>query len=242
MPVRLLIPANRHAPIPGREGTVLCGVGGELMEHHRHCLACFCAQHDFRAVDLDIVGCGIRCELALNNLCQRYPVPSTGAQKLVCCRHRANAPVESRYEIAHRSIPNGSLGNYGADGREGVLDTMVELRDQYALTFLCELALGDVKIVAENTGRLSGHLVIEGASHGQDPSNLPVRTDDAEPKIQLIAATNGSVPLGFDPLDVIGMNSVAKIRVTFYSTGLDPEDSSEFRCPRNLARAQVPIP
>src|SRR5262245_66324561 len=110
------------------------------MEHHCHCLAGFCAQHDFRAVDIDIVGCGIRCELTLNELCQRYPAPSTRAQQLVCCRHRANASVESRYEIGHRSISTGGLRNNGTDRREGVLDTMVGLRDQYALTFLCALA------------------------------------------------------------------------------------------------------
>jgi site-specific recombinase XerD len=52
----------------------------------------------------------------------------------------------------------------------------------------------------------------------------------------LIAATNGNVPLDFDPVDVIGTNSVAKIRITFYSTGLDPKDSSEFRCPPGAVR------
>src|SRR5262245_3428221 len=127
--VSVLIPTNRHAPLFGRERTVLCGVGGELMEDHCHCLAGFGTQHDFRAVDIDVVECGIWRELALNKLGQGYPAPSTGAQQLLCCRHRADAPVESRHEIGDRSITTGSLGNNGTDGREGVLDPMVELRD-----------------------------------------------------------------------------------------------------------------
>src|SRR5262245_4188068 len=160
----------------------------------------------------------------------------------MCRRHRANAPVEGRHEVDHRSIPNSSLGNNGADGREGVLDTMVELRDQYALPFLCELALGDVDGVAENADRFAGRRVVFGTAHGCEPSNLPVRTDDARLDIELIAATDGSIPLGFHPLDVIRMDPVAKIRVTFYCTGLEPKDGLKFGSPRNLARAQVPIP
>src|SRR5262245_14219919 len=141
------------------------------MEHHCHCLACFCAQHDFWPIDLDIVGCGIRCELALNQLCQRYSVPSTGAQQLVCCCHRANAPVESRYEIGHRSIPNRSLGNNGADGSEGVLDTMVELRDQCALVFLCALALSHVDVDAYHPFRMP-FFIVGDRTASFDPTDL----------------------------------------------------------------------
>jgi hypothetical protein len=59
----------------------------------------------------------------------------------MCGCHRANSSVERRLEIGNRSTPNRSLGNNGADGREGVLHTMVQLGDQHALAFLCALAL-----------------------------------------------------------------------------------------------------
>jgi hypothetical protein len=36
----------------------------------------------------------------------------------------------------------------GADGREGILDTMIELRNQYALAFLRMLAVGHVDVDA----------------------------------------------------------------------------------------------
>src|SRR5262245_225878 len=119
---------------------------------------------------------------------------------------------------------------------------MVELRDQYALVLLRELALGDIEIVAENAGRLSRRLIIEGTSHGQDPSDLPVRTDDAKLEIELIAATDGRVPLRLDPLDIIGMDSAAEIRVSLYSSGFEAKDSFELWSPSKLTRPQVPIP
>src|SRR5262245_9677175 len=212
------------------------------MQDHCHCLAGFCAQHDFRTADIDIVGCSIRCELALDELSQRYPVPSTGTQQLVRCRHRANAPVESRYEIGHRSISAGGLRNNRTDGRECVLDTMVELRDEHALVFLCELALGDIEIIAEHAGGLSRRLIINGTSHGQDPSNLPVWADDAELEIELIVARDGRVPLGFELLDVIGMDSAAEIRVSPYSSRFEAKDGFEFWGPCELTRLQVPVP
>jgi hypothetical protein len=34
VPVRPLIPPNRHAPIPGRECPVLCSIRDQLVEHH----------------------------------------------------------------------------------------------------------------------------------------------------------------------------------------------------------------
>ena len=98
-------------------------------------------------------------------------------------------------------------------------------------------ALGDVDGVAENADRFAGRRVVNGTAHGYEPSKLPVRSDDARLEIELIAATDGSVPLDFDPLDVIRMGSVTKIRVTFYSTGLEPKDGLELGSKRNQARA-----
>src|SRR5262245_16791989 len=169
-------------------------------------------------------------------------MPSTGAQQLVSCRHGTNAPVESHYEFGHRLIPNGSLGNHGADGRECVLDTMVELGHQCTFASLRHLALGNVEIVSEHAARFPGRFVVEGLSHLLDPSNFAVRTDDAKLEIELITAADGGVPLGFDPLQVIGIDAAAKIRVTLYGTGLETKDGLELGGEVNLARAQVPIP
>src|SRR5215831_7065197 len=145
------MPLDGYLPCAGRECAVLCGVGGQLMEDHCHCSAGFRAQDNLGAADLGIVGCGIRCQLVPNELCQRYSLPRTGAQQLLCCCHRANASVECRYEIGNRFTPNRSLGNDGADSREGVLDTVVELRNQDTLALLCSLALGDIDVNANHS-------------------------------------------------------------------------------------------
>src|SRR5262245_17760479 len=140
------MPPDRHVALLGRERAVLCGVGGELMEHYCHCLTGFRAQYDLGAADSGIVVCGIGCKLVPNKLCQRYPLPATGAQKLLCCCHRANASVKRRYEIGHRSTTNCRLGDDGADGREGVLHAMLELRNQHALAFFSTFAFRYVDV------------------------------------------------------------------------------------------------
>src|SRR5215510_14572169 len=89
----------------------------------------------------------------------------------MCRRHRANAPVEGRHEVDHRSIPNSSLGNNGADGREGVLDTMVELRHQCALAFLCELALSHVDVDAYYPFR-TPFFVVRDRTASFDPTDI----------------------------------------------------------------------
>src|SRR5262249_35600140 len=111
------------------------------MEDHRHCLTSLRSQNNLGTSDLGVVACGIWGELLPNELCQGYPLPSTGTQQLVCCRHRAKAPVECIYEAGDRSTPNRSLGNHGADGRDGVLHAVVQLGEQCALTFPCTFAL-----------------------------------------------------------------------------------------------------
>src|SRR5262245_10986384 len=137
-------PVDRHAPVAIRERAVLCSIGGELMEHHCQRLAGFCAKHDFGSTNIGVAGCGIWHELAPNELYQCYPPPAGGTQQLVCCCHRANASVEGGYEIGHRSTLNRCLGNNGADGREGVLDTMVEFGGKYSLAFFRALAFSHI--------------------------------------------------------------------------------------------------
>src|SRR5262249_24073009 len=105
-----------------------------------------------------------------------------------------------------------------------------------------QLALGDIEIVAENTNGLAGHFMIEGPSRGQDPSNLPVRAEDAEFNVEWHSATYGSVALGVDPLAVIGMAWIGKVRVALVSSGLEPKDGFELGRPRELARVEIAIP
>jgi len=50
------------------------------------------------------------------------------------------------------------------------------------------------------------------------------------------------VPLCIDPLDIVGMDPVAKICVAFRASGLESEDGFELRRPGKLASLQVPIP
>src|SRR5262249_26689633 len=104
------------------------------------------------------------------------------------------------------------------------------------------ITIRDIMIVTENTGWLAGHIIVEGATHGQDPTNFSVRTDNPELEIEWFAATHGSVPFSFDSLNVVGMHSVTKIRITSYGSGLEPKDGLEFGSPSDLARVQVPIP
>src|SRR5215813_13539893 len=104
------------------------------------------------------------------------------------------------------------------------------------------LALSDIYTVAENAGRLTCRLVIECASRRQDPSNLPFRTDDAELVVKGIAAMQRYVPLCINPLDIVGMDPVAKICVAFRTSRLESEDGFELWRPGKPAGWQVPIP
>src|SRR5262249_263500 len=106
------------------------------MEHHRYCLAGLRVQNDLGTADFGVLARGKWREPLTSELCERYSPPSTKTQQLVCCRHRAKAPVECIYEIGHRSSANRSLGNYGADGRECILHSVVQLGEQYALALL----------------------------------------------------------------------------------------------------------
>src|SRR5215467_4684799 len=105
------------------------------MQHHCHNLTRLRVHYDVGAVDLGIVACGIRCELAANEFCQRDRLPSTEAQQLVSSCHRANACVKRFYEVDQRLAALVSLENNRADGCKRVLDTMVELTKQYAVVF-----------------------------------------------------------------------------------------------------------
>jgi hypothetical protein len=111
---------------------------GKLVQHHCHCLTSLRAQNDLWTADLVLwrVAYGASsCRMSSG----RYPLPSARTQQLMCCPHRAKASVECLYEVGDRSAPNRSLGNHGANGREGVLPTVVSLGDQHVLPFLSAL-------------------------------------------------------------------------------------------------------
>src|SRR5262249_31427135 len=78
-------------------------------------------------LDLGVAAGDIRSELAPDELDERHPVPSMRAQQFVCRCHRANASIERRYEISNRSASLPSVRNNSADGRECVLNAMVQL-------------------------------------------------------------------------------------------------------------------
>src|SRR5262245_51777767 len=201
------MPPDRNVALLGRERAVLCGVGGELMEHYCHCLTGFRAQYDLGATDSGIVVCGIGCKLVLNKLCQRYPLPATGAQKLLCCCHRANASVKRRYEIGHRSTTNRRLGNDGADGREGVLDAMVELRNQHALAFFSTFAFRYVDVDTNHALR-TPVFIIRNRTASLDPSNLAVGEDNAVLTLVLLPQIGKSlVTRPFRQAKIVGVHS-----------------------------------
>ena len=105
-------------------------------------------------------------------------MPPTGAQQFVCRCHRANASIERRYEIGDRSAPLPRVGDDSADGRECVLDAMVELGQQSALLFLHPFALGYVNADADDSVRVS-FAAIGNETARLDPSQLATRTNDA---------------------------------------------------------------
>src|SRR5262249_43544343 len=100
------------------------------------------------------------------------------AQQFVGRCHRANAPVQSRDKIGDRSAPLPSVGNESADGRECVLDAMVELGQQGALLFLHPFAFGYVNADADNSVRAS-YVVIQNETACFDPSHFAASTNDA---------------------------------------------------------------
>src|SRR6516225_10233608 len=73
LPVQPPVPSDQQTSLPGRERTVLCGVGGKLMEHHGDRLTRFRAQEGCGAFDVGIAVCGIRRKLAPDEIRQRYP-------------------------------------------------------------------------------------------------------------------------------------------------------------------------
>src|SRR5215510_8891346 len=59
-------PFERYAPTRDGKCSVFCGVGGQLMQNHRHCLGSFCFQGNVWANDLRISR-DVGCELAADN-------------------------------------------------------------------------------------------------------------------------------------------------------------------------------
>src|SRR5262245_61305857 len=99
------------------------------------------------------------------------------AQQFVCRGHGANASIERGYKIGHRSAPLPGVGNKSTNGRECVLDAMVELGQQGALLFLHSFALGYVNADADDSVRAS-RSVIRNETARLDPSHLATGTND----------------------------------------------------------------
>src|SRR6185437_16642451 len=107
---------------------------------------------------------------------------------------------------------------HGRDLSEDVLYPVVEFGDQLSLMFLGLLALGNVKIAAQNSDWLSGDLVIDGASGRRYPSHLSVRANDAKFMMKSQRLLDHSIPVRFDVFDVVGMNSLTKVCVVSHTT------------------------
>src|SRR5690349_9440528 len=97
------------------------------------------------------------------------------------------------------------------------------------------LALSDVDVVAKYPNRSVGRSVIDSASPGQDPSNLPIGADDAEFVSEPLMASHRGFPPGFDRFDVLGMNPTAIVCVGFHASEFEAEDGLELRCPREFS-------
>src|SRR5262245_34403194 len=187
LPVRLLSPADRDAPIWSGKRPVLCSVRGKLMDNHCHNLTSLCSQHDFRTVQLGVAILGIGGQLALNKLRYRDASPPVCTQQFLGPCHGLDSPVECRHESDHRPILNRGLRNDGANGREGVLHAMVELSDQYTLTFLSTFARGHVDVDAHYPRR-TPIIVVENESTRLEPSNLTTRANNTVLKAKFAPA------------------------------------------------------
>src|SRR5690242_8019842 len=71
-------------------------------------------------------------------------MPLSGAQQFVCSGHRAYATVERSYVVMHRATCIHCAGRNGGNGREHILDAVIELSIQGALTFLRSFAVGNI--------------------------------------------------------------------------------------------------
>src|SRR5262245_3690174 len=100
------------------------------------------------------------------------------AQKLMRRPHRANAAVERSDEVLHRAAGVHRVGSDGLDGREHVLDAMIELGNQPALLLLHPLAFGYIDADADDTMRASS-AVIGNKAACLDPSHFVPTTKDS---------------------------------------------------------------
>src|SRR5215470_11843467 len=94
------------------------------------------------------------------------------------CRHRVNASLKRAYEIGHRSAPLLGMGNDSGDGRNRVLDAMVELGIQKFLGLLSSLALGDVDADADDPLR-ARVTIVRNETTPFHPTNLTVCANNA---------------------------------------------------------------
>ena len=122
---------------------MFCGIGDQFMDHHCHRLSGLRPQHHFGAVNLNIVSRCVGCQLAPHQLCKRYAPPLAITQQLVRRRHRSKATIERGHEVCHRAACVQCMRGDGANGREHVLDAMVEFGNQNTLALFTAAPLGE---------------------------------------------------------------------------------------------------
>src|SRR5262245_27301197 len=149
------------------------------MEYHGHRLTGLGLQKDARSLDLGVLAGGIGCELAPDELHQRYPMPSMGAQQFVCRCHRSNAPIKCRSEISNRSDPLPRVGNDSSDGRERVFDAVVEFSIQDFARLFGSLTLGDVDVHADQAFCVTGLIILYETAR-LDPPDRSTGTHNAK--------------------------------------------------------------
>src|SRR5258708_6802986 len=91
--------------------------------------------------------------------------------------HRLNAAVERSHEVPHGAAVLQCLTGDGADGREHVLNAMVELSNQYPLVLLCPLTISDVDIDTHHPLR-AAVTAVKNKTARFDPPNVAPRPSD----------------------------------------------------------------
>ena len=116
-------------------------------------------------------------------------------------------PSSAATKSLHRAAGLHRVGGDCADGRERVLDAMVQLGQQSALLFLDPFALGYVNADADDSVRLSS--VAKGNETARlDPSQLATRTNDTILDIVFAPALTKRLAAGlFYPSYVVGVHA-----------------------------------
>src|SRR2546430_1550117 len=92
--------------------------------------------------------------------------------------HRPNAAIERSYEVVHRAARVQCMSGDGANGREHVLDAMVEFGNQCPLVLLRALTFSDIDVDA-NHPLGAPVIVVRNEAARFDPSHLTAGTHNA---------------------------------------------------------------